>query len=135
VNYSKVYEDFQAHASAGGFFWHADITTEVEKLIQSQDVIISINGGDATQQEYVEQVADKITDRMFTPAISNNPAGMAPSSGFYSLSLAYTNRSEMKTEDWDLKERNLVTKEFCTAISLASIASHMSQLVQDADKQ
>lgn len=137
VDWSRVYEDFQFHASGGWWWTRFQIDKQVEKLKQDNAVRIEINGGTAADEEYVKSVADKIVARLFNPELSMTPTGSLPLEAGWSFSrfqLKFTDKSELKKEVFTIKRRDMVEREFCVPMTLKDIASYKDKLVKDADK-
>ncbi len=135
VDWKRVYDDFQAHASAGGFWHRWSIDAEVEKLRENRIVQIEINGGNAKDEEYVKGVADQIVTKLFVPELQSTPTSSSGSGGwsFSRYSLKLTSREELKQEHWIMKRRDLVDREFCVPLVLNEIHNYKNQLVKNAD--
>lgn len=136
VDMQRVYTDFQAHASVGGWFWSAQINTEIESLRQQNAIVIDIQGGDATMEEYVRSVADEIVQRLFTVELPDTPvAGSGDNGmwGFDRVQLNYTNISELKQETWTYDKQDLTLREFCLDLGLGALGPYKGQVVKDAD--
>lgn len=127
VKWDKVYDHFRASVSTGRWWWKANITHEVEKLRQSNLVSWEINGGDATDEEYVKMITAEIVKRLFVNELQYVPAGQTSRDsgwGFLRLNFAHTRREEHKEETWLLKKRLNIHNEHCTAVSLRGVNNH-----------
>jgi hypothetical protein len=135
IHYQRVYDDFQAHFSGGGWFTSYQINAEVEKLRQSGAVSIVINGGDETLTEYVKGVADQITAKLFTPQLQSTPTSSSstPWWSFTSYSMSATSRDQLADETWTMKKRDLVTREFCVPVTLSGLKPYYNDVVKNAD--
>ena len=137
VNMKRVYEHFQANAGfKGNLWWRASVKYEVEKLKDKRFVNWEINGGNATDEEYVQTIVTQIIKRMFKPELSTKPSSGSKSSwGFswFSFNANGVKREELKNEVWNIKRRDLVTREFCVPLVLRDIDNYRDDLVIDAD--
>lgn len=134
VDYRRVYDDFQSHFSAGGFFWHAQIDAEIEKLIANHAISIVINGGDAKEEEYVKSISDEIVEKLMQPHLQAVPTSAAGSGwSFASYSLKITNREELTTVHWDMMKRDNVIHEACIPVTLSGLKPYYNDIVKNAD--
>lgn len=139
VDMKRVYDIFQAKASFGGWFWNArSIRMVTETLRDNRDVRITMNGGDATEMEVLTKISEVITARLFTPELANSPnrsaVPQASSNAFFTFNASSLNQSELKNETWHFVRRDLVEREFCTAISIKDLQPYLSELVTSADE-
>jgi hypothetical protein len=135
LDWLRIYDDYQLHASVGGWWYRYQIDAEVEKLRQNGSIKIVINGGDAKDEEYVKSIADKIVEKLFVPELQAQPTSGGNQGGwsFASLSVKITDRQELKEEHWSLTRRDMVTREFCVPMSLMGLAQYKDKLVHNAD--
>lgn len=72
VDMKRVYEYFELNSS-GGYAWFSySIRKAVEKLHSEGSISISMNGGTATQWEYLKKVSEDVTRRLFVPELAAN---------------------------------------------------------------
>jgi hypothetical protein len=136
INWRRVYEHFETHASGGGLFFKWQVDVAIEKLRQQNAVSIEINGGNSTDEEYVRTVVKDVIERLFKAELEATPAPGAKPAGFFSFSrfsLKFTKKEELKEEVWTLKRRDLIEREFCVPVSLTEISKHKNELVRNAD--
>lgn len=128
LNYHKIYEHFIAQAH-GTFFWHKwQIRSELEKLIENKDISIEINGGDANKYDYIMALADRMVARFFDPQLENR---RAPEYGNFSV--GYNRVVEDRVSTFDLKQREIIEREFCVALGLDEL-KEFPWLVVNADE-
>lgn len=127
LNYHKVYKHFLAQFKVGRWWWKASIRTEIEKLVENQSIKIEINGGDAKKYDYIMALVDRMAERFFVPALQNrrNSAG-----GRYGIS--YTQIEEDRESTFELKQRELIEREFCIGMGLGQLKD-FPFLIVDAD--
>ena len=129
VQMDRVYDYFSASASTGGWFWRASIRSVTEKLIDQRDIVIERYGGDASDDEMLNKIAEAITARLFTPELAASPVQAAHSNAFYSFGASHVHRRELKRETWTWKSRDLEEREFCIPISLKDLEGYADKIV------
>jgi hypothetical protein len=137
VKWQRVYDHYRAAFGGRRWFSRVSVVKEVEKLRQDGYVHWEINGGDASDKEYVQEVVEKIVERLFKPELQYVPAGMSHGGGkwsYLSLSYSQTHREELKTEMWSLSQRALVEREMCLPITLKDLGPYLDQVMQNADR-
>lgn len=126
----RVYDYFNAKVSSGFLFWRpSEIKRVTEELHEKNEISIIMNGGDATQWEALEKVAQTITVRLFKPELS--ATAETSSNTFFSLSSVH--KEELREETWNFIRRDLETREFCTAINIKDLEPYTNNLVINAD--
>jgi hypothetical protein len=134
VNMKRVYEYFEANYSNGWWWTRLDIQHITEELRKNREVVITINGGDATMEEYVRKVAESIISRVFVPELKMEPGSPHNSGwGFSRFSLRSVNKKELDQETWNYTQRDKVYHSNCVAMSLKDVKPHKNELVRDAD--
>lgn len=135
VHWRKLYEDFQTHASVHFFWTRSSIDAEVERLIQNQTVSIRVRGGNATLREYARKVADDAVRRLFVPTLGGQtPSTPSPRGwSFSTFALNTTIRKELKNEEFDYSNQDLVEREGCLDLRLGDLERFQPQLVKNAD--
>lgn len=128
LNYHKLYRHFVAHASGGKFWWKWNVRTEIQKLVESGDIRININGGTANQYDYIMTLVDRLVERWMKPELDNR---QAHTSGKFGMALAIT--EENKEFSYSLTQRELITREFCVALGLGEL-KEFPWLIVNADK-
>ena len=113
LNYKKVYTHFLAQASGGRWFWKWQIRTEIEKLVEDGDIKIEINGGTANQYDYIMALVDRMVTKFMVPILDNRKG---QTSGRFSVSLTVI--EEDRELSFDLKQRELISREYCVALGL-----------------
>ena len=129
VQMDRVYDYFSATASKGGWFWRASIRSVTEKLVDQRDIVIERYGGDASDDEMLNKLAEAITARLFTPELAASPVQAAHSNAFYSFGASHVHRRELKRETWTWKSRDLEEREFCIPISLKDLEGYADKIV------
>ena len=135
LDYKRIYDDFQAHFSGGGWFTKVQIDAEVEKLRKEGGIVITINGGDAKMAEYVTTVADTVIAKLMIPEIKDSPTSSGSNSvwSFTSYSLSATHREELTSFSWKIIRRDLVEREFCIPVTLSGLKPYYNDVVKNAD--
>jgi hypothetical protein len=136
VNWSRVYDHYRISSSyTRGWFSRVTVSKEVEKLRQKNFVRWEINGGDATDNEYVKEITNAIIERLFKPELSMTPSGNTSNNGWQAFNFSYAtvHREELKEEEWRITKRELVEREMCNGISLKEISPYLDQIIKDAD--
>ncbi len=113
LNYHKVYTHFLAQASGGRWWWKWNVRTEIEKLVESGDIKIEINGGTANQYDYIMALADRMITKFMVPILDNR---RGTTSGRFGVS--FTQIMEDREMSFDLKQRELICREYCVALGL-----------------
>ena len=116
LNYKKIYSHFVAQASGGRWFWKWSVRTEIEKLVESGDIKIEINGGTANQYDYIMALADRMITKFMTPILENRRTS---TSGRYGV--AYIEIREERDQTFELKQREIINREFCVALGLGEL--------------
>ena len=130
----RIYNYFEGSHSGGWGFFSWEIKYAIEKLIQNNDIKITVNGGDAKDWEMVNAVAAEITRRLFTPELSASPAVNANGGqGLFRFGGAGIKKEELKTENWTWTRRDLIEREFCPAVVIKDLSPYLNKLVVDAD--
>lgn len=129
LNYHKLYKHFVAHASGGKWWWKWNIRTEIQKLVESGDIRIVINGGTANQYDYVMTLVDRFVERWMKPELDNR---QARTSGKFGMALAITEQD--RDFHYELTQRELITREFCVGLGLGEL-KEFPWLIVNADKQ
>jgi hypothetical protein len=133
VDLRRVYDDFAAHASGHGL-WHAlDIRGAVETLKDEKAIQVTMNGGDAKEEEVLDQVANTIAARLFTPELSLTPLPAASQNRLFNLDASAVHKEELKTETWNWVRHDLEDREFCTAVDFRDLNGFGDKLVVRAD--
>jgi hypothetical protein len=137
IHWSQVYDYMAAHLSVGGWYWHVDIQKVTEELQTQGSVRIVINGGTATQQDYVNKVADEIIQKFFVPDFAASPDSAGNnifSNTPLQFSLSTTHKEDVKDFEGNWVIRDLTTREFCIVLNLTDVAPYVGSKVVDADK-
>ncbi len=129
LNYHKLYRHFVAQASGGRWWWKWSVRKEVQKLVESGDILITINGGTANQYDYIMSLVDRFVERWMKPQLDNR---QAHTSGKYSISEAIT--EEDHDLHFSLTQRELVSREFCVALGLGEL-KEFPWLIVNSDKE
>jgi hypothetical protein len=135
VNWKRVYDHYRATFSSGRWFAKVSITKEVETLRQQGHVHWEINGGSADDQHYVQQIAEKIVERLFKPELQYVPAHAASFNkgwSFARFGFSQTHREELKEETWTMVRRELVERERCLPVNVKDVNKFYNDLVTDA---
>lgn len=119
LNYHKVYTHFLAQSSGGRWWWKWSIRTEVEKLIESGDIRIHINGGNANQYDYIMALADRMIAKFMEAKLENR---RGTTSGRFGIS--YTQIIEDRDISFDLKQRELIDREFCVSLGMDELKNY-----------
>lgn len=124
LNYHKVYTHFLTQFRTGRWFWKANVRVEVEKLIESKNIKIEINGGDAKQADYVMAIVDRLMEKFFVPELQNrtNSAG-----GRFGISTTII--TEDREQVFELTQREKIDREFCVGLSLGQLKDHPELIV------
>ncbi|MCB9095860.1 MAG: hypothetical protein H6621_12395 [Halobacteriovoraceae bacterium] len=134
INWKRVYDYYRASLSGGHWFRKISITREVEKLKQQNFVRIQVNGGSASDKDYVNAIAEKIIKRLFVVELQAKPLmGGGRGGAILNFSFASVHREELKQEKWVLTRRQATTLNQCLPVSLQDIRNHYSEVVRDAD--
>ncbi len=162
VRWHRVHEYFSAKMQGKIWFTRYDIQRVTEDLRQDNLVQWEVNGGNASDEEYVRSMTEKIIERLFKvdlPPVNRQSFdrfSIAPFASFASFdsktrsksfsglfgwgfkSLSFSLKSiktdELKTETWRMKRRHLIQRDFCTGLALRDLAPFYSQIVFDADE-
>lgn len=129
----EVYDYFEAHASSGGFWHKADIRRVTEILTNNKSIVITQNGGDATDSEIINRVADEITKMLFTEILSHNGIPAADGNRLWNFGVSSVHRETLTTYTWTWNRRELVEEQFCTAVDLRDLAGFADKLIVSAD--
>jgi hypothetical protein len=116
LNYNKVYTHFLAQAQGGRLWWKWSVRTEIEKLVESGDIKIEINGGSANQYDYIMALADRMVQKFMDPILDNRRGA---TSGRFGIS--YTQIVEDRDLSFDLKQRELISREYCVSLGLSEL--------------
>ncbi|RME15342.1 MAG: hypothetical protein D6797_06755 [Bdellovibrio sp.] len=137
VNMKRVYNFFKGSASAGELWWRVSITRVVEELKSQKDILVTINGGNASDKEYIEAITARVIKRLFKPELHGHPEGLPPGAGggWFTLKAVSSTKRELKNETWTLKRRDLVQRDFCLPLTLRDIDRYKKIIVTNADKQ
>lgn len=135
VDMKHVYDFMEAKASLGWFWNVKTIRAVTETLHENHDISITMNGGDAKQWEVLEKVAESITTRLFTPELKTSDAPQASTNAFFNFKASSIKKEEIKKETWDFVRRDLVEREFCTAVVIKDLQPYLSKLVTSADQE
>lgn len=133
VDMDRVYTHFETNTRIGWKWFSSTIRTVVEKLHKENAVTIEMNGGDATQWEILNKVAETITARLFVPEITATNIPAAKANRLFSFNASHTRREEHASETWRWKRQDLEEREICTAIAIKDLSGHLDRLVTDAD--
>lgn len=116
LNYNKVYKHFVAQARGGRLWWKWSVRSEVEKLVENGNIRIEINGGTANQYDYIMALADRMITKFMVPILENrrnNPTGR--------FGVSQTVIIEDRELTFDLKQRELIDRDYCVALGLDSL--------------
>lgn len=116
LNYNKVYTHFLAQSQGGRWWWKWNIRTEVEKLVENGTIKIQINGGDANKYDYIMSLTDRMVEKFMDPRLENRKG---TTSGRFGVS--YTRIVEDRDLSFDLKQRELITREYCVGLGLGEL--------------
>ncbi|QDK39279.1 hypothetical protein [Bdellovibrio sp. NC01] len=133
VDMRRVYDYFEANHSGGWGFFSWNIRSIVEKLKQDNTISVQMLGGDAQMWEYLNQISETITARLFKPELSASPTTTASGNRLFNFGVGWVHKEELKTEVWKWDRQDIVDREFCTAITLKDLDQYRSKLVVDAD--
>jgi hypothetical protein len=135
VKWDKVYDHFESHFSAGGFFRRVDIAVEVEKLKQQNLVSLKLDGGDATEMEKLYELTNTIIARLFVPDLKMEPVGHKTGGWSFSrFSMKFTHKEELKEETWHIEKRDIIDREFCSSLGLKDLTGFKDKIVKDAEQ-
>ena len=117
MDFDKVYTHFVASSRGrwGWFKWN--VRHEVEKLVSSKNIEITINGGDATQNDYIMEITERLMKDFFVEQTQNRRAG---SSG-RTFSVSYIRIEEHRELKYELKQRKIVDREYCIGLGMDGI--------------
>lgn len=118
LNYHKIYKHFLAQARGGRMWWKWSVRTEVEKLVEDGDIKIQINGGTANQYDYIMSLADRMIQKFMEPILDNRRGS---TSGRFGIS--ETRIIEDRELSFELKERELISREYCVSLGLGELKS------------
>lgn len=128
LNYHKLYRHFIAQASGGKWWWKWQIRKEVQHLIEEGNIKITINGGTANQYDYIMAIADRFIERWMRPQLDNRQAKV---SGRFGMAEAVTEEDhELR---FDMKQRELIQREFCVSLGLGEL-KEFPWLIVNAEK-
>jgi hypothetical protein len=116
LNYHKVYEHFLAQAKGGRWWWKWSIRHEVEKLIESGEIKIEVNGGDANQYDYIMAISDRMIEKFMNPILDNR---RSTTSGRFGISM--TQIIEDRELKFNLKQREIISREYCVSLGLGEL--------------
>jgi hypothetical protein len=119
LNYHKIYTHFVAQARGGRWWWKWSVRTEIEKLLESRDIKIQINGGTANQYDYIMALVDRMVEKFMEPVLDNRRGA---TSGRFSVS--YTKIFEDRDLSFDLKQRELISREYCLSLGLGEVKAY-----------
>lgn len=125
LNYDKIYRHFLAQARGGRWWWKWSIRTEVEKLIENQDIKIQINGGDATKYDYIMALVDRFSERFFIPALENR-RGSVPGR----MGVSYTVIEEHRTKTFQLTQREIIERDYCVSLGIDELKDFPELIVK-----
>ena len=128
LNYHKIYTHFKAQASGGRLWWKWNVRTEIEKLVESRDIKIEINGGTANQYDYIMSIADRLIASFFVPVLENRKNSPT---GRFGVSL--TKIYEDRELNYELKQREIISREFCVGLGMGELKA-FPWLIVKADK-
>lgn len=134
VKMRRVYDYFEANSS-GGYWWFSyNIRKVVETLHKNGEITIEMNGGDAKEWEYINEIAREITARLFKPELSaDTNIGNANSNFPFRFNVGSITKIEQAVETWTWKRRDLVEREFCTSINIKDLGPYRSKLITVAN--
>lgn len=134
VKMRRVYDYFEANSS-GGYWWFSyNIRKVVETLHKNGEIRIEMNGGDAKEWEYINEIAREITVRLFKPELSaDTNIGNANSNFPFRFNVGSITKIEQAEETWTWTRRDLVEREFCTAINIKDLGPYRSKLITEAN--
>lgn len=133
VDMKRVYDYFEFNHSGGWGWFSWNIRTVVEKLVQDNTINIQMLGGDAQMWEYINKITETITARLFKPELSASPIPTASGNRLFNFGGGWVHKEELKNEVWTWDRKDIVTREFCTAITLKDLDQHRSKLIINAD--
>ena len=136
ADFNRVYEHFRAAAAIGGWWSNIQVAHETTRLVQNGSIRYVINGGNATDEEYVRSIVNTISQRFFTPQVPATPAVLPHIEGwsFSNVQLGNTRIEELRTETWTMNRREMVEREYCVPMSLTELRPFSSQVVYDSDR-
>ena len=112
ADFNRVYEHFRAAAAIGGWWSNIQVAHETTRLVQNGSIRYVINGGNATDEEYVRSIVNTISQRFFTPQVPATPAVLPHIEGwsFSNVQLGNTRIEELRTETWTMNRREMVER-------------------------
>lgn len=116
LNYHKVYSHFLAKARSGRWWWKWSVRHEIEKLVESGEIKIQINGGTANQYDYIMALADRMVTKFMDPILDNRPGA---TSGRFGVSLVKI--FEDRDLNFELKQRELISREYCVSLGMGEL--------------
>ncbi len=116
LNYHKVFTHFIAKADGGILWWKWSIRSEMQKLVESGDIQIEVNGGNANQYDYIMALADRMILKFMTPILDNRQGS---TSGRFSLN--YNSTTEDRETSFELKQREIISREYCVALGIGEL--------------
>ncbi len=129
LDYYKLYKHFVARASGGKWWWKWSVRKEVQKLVETGDIVITINGGTANQYDYIMTLVDRFVERWMKPQLDNRQAN---TSGKFSIAEART--EEIHKFSFNLTQRERIDRDFCVALGMGEL-KEFPWLIVNSDKQ
>jgi hypothetical protein len=134
VDMRRVYDYFEASHSGGWGWFGWNITKATETLRDQRAIVVSMEGGDAKEWEYLQTISETITARLFKPELSASPnIPQAPSNRLFRFGGGSIHKEELKTETWHWDRRDLEERDFCTNIVLKDLEQYRDKLIVSAD--
>lgn len=134
VKMRRVYDYFEANSS-GGYWWFSySIRKVVETLHKNGEISIEMNGGDAKQWEYLNEISKEITARLFKPELSaDTNIGNANTNFPFRFNAGSLTKIEQAEEVWTWKRRDLKEADWCTAINIKDLKDSGKKLIVEID--
>jgi hypothetical protein len=134
VDMRRVYDYFEASHSGGWSWFGWSIQSVVEKLVADKTIQIEMLGGDAKDWEYLRQVSESITARLFVPELAATPiTSAAPSNRVFRFGVGSVHKEELKEETWTWKRQDLIERDFCTNVLIKDLEPYRDRFVISAD--
>lgn len=116
LNYNKIYMHFMAQVNVRKWWYKVHIRAEVEKLVENSSVKIEINGGDAKKYDYIMALVDRLSEKFFVPHLENRRSNAGGN-----FSLSNTEIIEDREMTFELKQRELIDRQFCIGMGLGQL--------------
>jgi hypothetical protein len=135
IDYHKAFEHFKAKASGGWWIFGADVSREVQTLVENGAITIELHG-DTKFEDVILQMAQDLARQYLKPTLEN-PALNESGGGLFSIfrlvrfGFNSTAVEERRRVELSIRKQADLTDLRCIAAPLRSLAPYANQIIQN----